>query len=109
MTGILNSQMLRPSLKSVNPADARCGNGQYLSDTAPESKTCAQLSRCFLSQPFQGQRFTKHIEINIAELSAVHGRTNVFVVPAETPLDCTGHIVGFGVSNELVHARHLAP
>jgi hypothetical protein len=35
--GILDSGQLNPSLKSVNPADARYGNGQYLSDVQPGS------------------------------------------------------------------------
>lgn len=98
MKGILDSGKLNPSLKTVNPADARYGNGQYLSDLAPGTKTCAQLSRCFLGQPFQGQRFTNYVEINVDGLNVVQGRANVFVVPGETPLDLTGRIVGFGAN-----------
>lgn len=98
MKGIVDSGQLNPSLKSVNPADARYGNGQYLSDIAPGTKTCAQLSRCFLGQPFQGQRFTNYVEINVDGLNVVQGRANVFVVPGETPLDLTGRIVGFGAN-----------
>ncbi len=98
MKGILDSGKLNPSLKSVNPADARYGNGQYLSDIAPGTKTCAQLSRCFLGQPFQGQRFTNYVEINVDGLNVVQGRTGVFVVPGETPLNLTGRIVGFGAN-----------
>lgn len=56
--GILESEELNPSLKSVNPNDARYGNGQYLSDIEPGTKTSAQLSRAFLNNPFQGARFT---------------------------------------------------
>lgn len=96
--GILDSGKLNPSLKSVNPADARYGNGQYLPDIASSTKTCAQLSRCFLGQPFEGQRFTNHVEINVDGLNVVQGRSGVFVVPGETPLDQTGRVVGFGAN-----------
>jgi hypothetical protein len=63
--GIVESGELRPSLKSENPQDARYGDGQYMSDIAPGTKTCAQLSRCFIGQPFQGKRFTHYVEINV--------------------------------------------
>ena len=98
MEGILYSGRLNPSLKSVNPADARYGDGQYLSDIAPGTKTCAQLSRCFLGQPFQGQRFTNYVGVNVDGLNVVQGRANVFVIPGDTPLDLTGRIVGFGAN-----------
>ncbi len=98
MKGILDSGRLNPSLKSVNPQDARYGNGQYLSDIAPGTKTCAQLSRCFLGQPFQGQRFTNYVEINADGLNVTQGRPNVFVVPGEYPLDLTNRIMSFGAN-----------
>lgn len=94
--GILDSGQLNPSLKSVNPADARYGNGQYLSDVQPGSMSCAQLSRCFLGQPFQGSRFTNYVEIDVTGLDVIKGRPGVFVNPSETPLDLTGRIVSWG-------------
>jgi hypothetical protein len=42
---ILDSGQLHPLLRVVNPADARCGNGQYLSDIKPWTMTLNQLSR----------------------------------------------------------------
>jgi hypothetical protein len=39
LKGILDSGVLRPSLKSVNRRDVRYGNGQYLSDIKPGTKT----------------------------------------------------------------------
>jgi len=85
-------------LKAVNPSDAWYGNGQYLSDIAPGSKTPAQLSRQFINNPFQGQRYTNFIEIDIKGLNVVQGRAGVFVVPNETPLDLTNRIVSSGVN-----------
>jgi hypothetical protein len=86
---------LNPSLKAVNPADARYGNGQYLSDIVSGTKTPAQLSREFLGMPFQGSRFTNFVEIDVRGLNVVQGRAGVFVVPNEVPLD--GRIVNSGV------------
>ena len=96
--GILDSGQRNPSLKSVNPSDARYGNGQYLSDIAPGTKTGAQLSRSFINNPFQGARFTNYVEIDTSGLNVVQGRAGVFVIPGETPLDLTGRIVSWGTN-----------
>lgn len=98
MTGILTSGRLNPSLKSVNPQDARYGNGQYVSDIQPGTMSCAQLSRCFLGQPFQGQRFTNFVEIDVTGLNVVSGRPGVFVVPGEGPLDISSRIESWGLN-----------
>jgi RHS repeat-associated protein len=95
-TWILDSGELNPSLKALNPNDVRYGNGQYLSDIVPGTKTPAQLSREFLGQPFQGQKYTHYIEIDVSGLNVVPGRPGVFVVPGETPLDLTGRIISSG-------------
>ena len=55
MNGILESGELNPSLKALNPNDVRYGNGQYLSDIVPGTKTPAQLSRAFINNPFKGR------------------------------------------------------
>jgi hypothetical protein len=94
--GILESEALNPSLKALNPADARYGNGQYLSDIVPGTKTPAQLSREFLGMPFHGSRFTHYVEIDVSGLNVVQGRPGVFVIPNEGPLDLAGRIVGSG-------------
>ena len=96
-TGILDSEALNPSLKALNPKDARYGNGQYLSDIVPGTKTPAQLSREFLGIPFQGSRFTHYVEIDVSGLNVVEGRAGVFVIPNEGPLDLGGRIVGSGL------------
>jgi RHS repeat-associated protein len=96
--GILDSGKLNPSLKSVNPRDVRYGNGQYLSDIQPGTMTCAQLSRCFIGQPFQGNRFTHFIEIDVTGLNILKGREGVFVHLSETALDLLGRIVSKGAN-----------
>ena len=96
LTGILESRELRPSLKAVNPKDVRYGNGQYLSDIVPGTKTPAHLSREFLGNPFQGARYTHFIEIDVRGLDLIQGRPGVFVVPNENLLDLTGRILRSG-------------
>jgi hypothetical protein len=46
--------------------------------------------------PFQGQRFTNYIEVDVTGLPVVMGRPNVYVVINTEPLDVTGRITGFG-------------
>jgi hypothetical protein len=94
--GILDSGRLNPSLKELNPADARYGNGQYLSDIKPGTMTSSQLSRAFLGAPFWGSRFTNFVEIDVSGLNVIEGRAGVFLIPNEGPLDLTGRIVSSG-------------
>lgn len=56
------------------------GIGQDMSEVVPGSRTCAQLSRCFLGQPFQGQRLSHFVETNVDGLIVVKGRNGVFVM-----------------------------
>ena len=98
LDGILSSKKLNPSLKANNPKDARFGDGQYLSDIAPGTKTCAQLSRCFIGQPFQGNKFKNYVEIDVTDLNVVKGRDGVFVLPNDKPLDLTNRILGSGAN-----------
>jgi len=62
----------------------------------PGTKSLSALSRAFLGFPFQGQRFTHSVEIDVVGLSVVSGREGVFVVLNPDALDLTGRIVGFG-------------
>jgi len=96
LNGILESKSLNPSLKANNPKYARYGNGQYLSDVLPGSRTNAQLSHDFLGIPFQGKKFENYIAIDTTGLNVVKGREGVFVILNEGPLDITNRIIGFG-------------
>jgi hypothetical protein len=96
MVGILQSKYLKPSLLASNPADARYGNGQYLTDIIPGTRTASSLSREFLGMPFQGKRFTNYVEIDVRGLDVVQGRQSVFVVPNEKPLDLINRILTSG-------------
>lgn len=97
LRGILDSQLLLPSLVAINPRDARYGDGQYFSDAPPGSMSLSQLSRAFLGFPFRGSRYTHFIEIDVTGLNVITGRESVFLVLNTDPLDLTGRIVGYGV------------
>ncbi|MGY4397672.1 hypothetical protein ACVWZA_002869 [Sphingomonas sp. UYAg733] len=75
--GIAESRSLNPSLWRAGTKDVRYGNGQYVSDFAPGTKTPAQLSREFLGRPFHGDRFTHYVEIDATGLGAIPGRVGV--------------------------------
>lgn len=95
MNGIVESKQLNPSLKANNPKDARYGNGQYLSDITPDSKTPSQLAKQFINVPNK-YKYTNYIEIDVRGLNLTKGRDGVFVLPNESPLDLTGRLLDYG-------------
>ncbi len=96
MKGILESGELRPSVWKTGTKDVRYGNGQYLSDIPPGTRTPAELSRDFIGQPFQGQKYTHYIEVDVTDLGVVKGRDGVFVIPGDTPLDVSNRVITTG-------------
>ena len=95
--GILGLEELWRSTKAANPKDVRYGEGQYLSDIVPGTKTPGQLSRAFLNDPRGWRRFTHWVEIDVTGWHVVEGRPGVFVIPNDGHLDLSGRIVGQGV------------
>ncbi|MFG2087582.1 HYD1 signature containing ADP-ribosyltransferase family protein [Spirillospora sp. NPDC048824] len=98
VSGIRESHMLFPSLREVNPRDARYGDGQYLSDVPPGSMSLAQLSRRLVGVPWQGHRFTHYVEVDVAGLALVPCRSSVILVPQRGPLRLDGRIVSWGAN-----------
>jgi hypothetical protein len=96
LQAILSRERLRPSLKATNPNDVRYGEGQYLSDFAPGTKTPGQLAYAFLNDPRGWRRFTHFIEIDVTDLTVVECRAGVFVIPNTQELDLARRIVGCG-------------
>jgi hypothetical protein len=96
MKGIVESNKLNPSLKQNNPFDARYGNGQYLSDITPGTKTSGQLSRNFINNPFQSSKYTNYVEIDVTDLTVIKGREGVYLIPNEKSLDLTNRIMSYG-------------
>lgn len=96
MNGIVTTQKLYASTKASNPRDARYGNGYYLTDIPPGTKTNAQLSRSFLGHPWSGRRFTNFVEIDVSGLGASMKRPNVFYIPGEEELNLVGRITNWG-------------
>jgi len=97
LTGILESKNLWASTKAINPKDVRYGNGQYLSDIIPGTKTPNQLSREFLGHPFQGQKYTHYVEIDVTGLDVVPGRPGVLVILNDSSLDILDRIISNGI------------
>ena len=92
----LLEQSLHPSIRANNPNDARYGDGKYLSDIVPGTKTNAQLSRSFVGHPFQGNHYSQYIEIDVTNLPVMKGRENVSVIPNDNALDLNGRIANWG-------------
>ena len=96
LQGILNSGKLNASLKANNPSDAFYGEGQYFSDIAPGTMTNNQLSRQFINNPFQGNKFSQYLEINVSNLDITKGRSGVYVNHSTQPLNIKGLVKSSG-------------
>lgn len=94
--GILETMTILPSLKANNPKDARFGDGQYVSDIPPGTKTPGQLSKIFFNIPWAGRRFTHYVTISVDELPVVFGRDHVYVILNDAPLDITDRLIRHG-------------
>ena len=95
LNGILESNKLIPSLKANNHKDARYGDGQYLSDIIPETTKPTSLAAKFIRVPNK-YKYTNFVEIDVKGLEVVKGRSGVYVIPNEGPLDITGRIIRSG-------------
>ncbi len=93
---IIETKLLKPSLRAHNPSDARFGDGQYLSDIAPGTKKPSQLSYMFLGIPFQGRRFTHYVGIDVKGIPLIQGRDHVFVILNREPLEISLLLAGHG-------------
>lgn len=96
LKGILESNKLKPSLKEHNPKDARYGDGQYLTNIEPNTKSKSQISRALVGLPYHGARFTHYVGINVENLKVKKGRDSVYVVLNNKDLDISKRIVSEG-------------
>ncbi len=96
MEGILQTKIIKPSLKELNPKDVRYENGQYLSDIVPGTKTPSQLGRQFINVPNKHKYTTHYVAIDVSGLDVIKGRDGVFVVRGATDLDISDRMVGSG-------------
>ncbi|MGX7761083.1 putative T7SS-secreted protein [Streptomyces angustmyceticus] len=96
--GIMESGELRPSVKENNPKDARYGDGQYLSDVKPGTKTAGQLSHAFLRVPWAGHKFSHFMEVDVRGLDVWRSveRPDVYLVPGQHPLSIADRIISHG-------------
>ena len=98
MNAILESGQLNPSLKALKPNDARYGDGQYLTDILPGTKTDVGLARALLGFPWPRGKYTHYIEVDVSGLDVNFGRKNVYVVPGQEPLDISSRTVSYGAN-----------
>jgi HYD1 signature containing ADP-ribosyltransferase len=95
-TSIKTSHVIWPSLRANNPKDARYGDGQYLSDIRPGTKTKGQLSMIFFGVPWCGKRFSHFFGLNVSGLEVTFGRSHVYVVKNSGNLSIKDRIVQHG-------------
>jgi len=96
LAGILSTLVINPSLLTNNPNDARYGDGQYFTDILPGTRSNASLSATFLGNPFQGNKYSNFVAVDVTSLNVILGRPNVYVVPNDLPLDISTRLVGSG-------------
>ena len=97
---IKKTKTIKASKKENNPKDARFGDGQYLTDIPPHTKTNGQLSLDFYGIPFVGQKCSNYVTINVEGLEVKKGRKNVFLVPNDEDLDIADRLVDDGVNEK---------
>lgn len=112
--GILYSQAIKPSLKAVNPNDARYGDGQYFTNIPPEAigawkkaeLTSSQVSQGLISMgqlssqlygvSWMSGKMTNYIEVNVSGLNVINPAPGKYLIPNQVPLDISGRVVRFG-------------
>jgi hypothetical protein len=63
---------------------------------------------CVPGCPFWVSRFTNFVEIDVSGLNVIEGRAGVYI-PNEGPLDLTGRIVSWAVTDAALPEGALAP
>ncbi|CDZ34653.1 Hypothetical protein NGAL_HAMBI1145_24420 [Neorhizobium galegae bv. officinalis] len=96
MAAILATQQILPSLRAVNPSDARYGDGQYFSDIPPGTLKSSELASVFINRPFPAAKFSNYVCIDVSGLEVHKGRDHVYVVPNQVPLNIAGRVYAAG-------------
>ncbi|MHC2467100.1 HYD1 signature containing ADP-ribosyltransferase family protein [Bradyrhizobium embrapense] len=97
------------STHNANPAlSARCGHARARpeacaisvgDDQCPITLWCrwtTDLSKALVNNHHQAEKFTHYLEINPAGLNVIKGRSGVYVIPNEGPLDLNNRIISSG-------------
>jgi hypothetical protein len=98
LSGILQSGVIWASRAATRPRDVRYGEGQYLTDIEPGTRSRAKLSFALVGHPFAGKRFTHYVAIEVSGLNVVEGRDHVFVIRNAEPLEIRGRLIASGES-----------
>ncbi len=92
---IMKSEELIPSIGVKN---ARYGPGQYLTDIRPGEFTAGQTSRRLFGVPWNTQKITHFIEIDVQGLNVIKNAPHNYLIPGETNLPLGGKILRSGIS-----------
>jgi hypothetical protein len=95
MTSILNSKQLNPSRWQAGTKEVRYGEGQYLTDIVPGTRSSASIARELVGIPNK-YKFTNYVAVDTMGLPVVIGRKGVFVVRGNAPLDISTRMIASG-------------
>lgn len=93
----LSASRWRRSWSSARPRSSSLNTRASVLTERPTARA-RRTSRCFLGQPFQGQRFKNYVEIDATGLNVTKGRDGVYVIPGEAPLDITRRLISWGAN-----------
>jgi HYD1 signature containing ADP-ribosyltransferase len=85
-------------LPSIGVKNARYGAGQYLTDIAPGQFTMGQTSRRLFGVPWNRNRLTYFIELDVTGLNTIKNAPFNYVIPGTGNLPLGGRIVNGGAS-----------
>jgi hypothetical protein len=93
---IVRTNRLNPSLKAVNPA-VRFGNGQYVTDIPPGTRTLEEFSFVFVHNRRNAAHFTHYVAVDVSGWKVFQtSRDHVLLLANSEPLDLKGRGVKTG-------------
>jgi HYD1 signature containing ADP-ribosyltransferase len=116
LLAIIESRVLRPSLTKPNGRDVLLGEGQYLTNIAPETIACRSLTKMAPAQIESGQislfqlanrimrgtpspeKLDYFIEFDVSKLIIIHSSEYeyIYVHKSKVDLDISNRIIRFG-------------
>lgn len=85
-------------LSSVGAKNARHGSGQYFTDLMAGDLTSGQVSRRLFGVPWNSNKLTNFIDVDLSGLKVIENTSNNFLVPNTASLSLQGRIINHGVS-----------
>jgi RHS repeat-associated protein len=94
INGINESQELWASTGANG--DAIAGNGQYLTDIAPDSMPSEDIARRLFGVAPWRKEITHYVKIDVSDLPVTFVRDGVYLIPNESSLSLVGRIIESG-------------